>query len=165
MTSCIAPSLAAFISGVVAGIFVCFFLILGVARVASLLSAATGWRLPSRRQISPSIKAKITNVLETLERYKIDEQYTAAEKLFGKDDEAGQPLEPGVFTREQVAILVAVHMGTLPGKALKALAPESGKPEAVSSMQAVTAMAYLTPEIVSDIIQIVDEIRDTERPR
>jgi len=113
---------------------------------------------PTQPQLpaAPNEKALVDNVIETAEKHKIDDTHTAAEKLFGKDDESGKPIEPGVFTREQVAILAGVHSGTLTVDALDAILPDSGKPEAIQGLQMAKAMAYLTPEMISSITRCLE---------
>lgn len=103
----------------------------------------------------PAEKALIDRFIEAAEKQKIGDS-TVGEKLFGKDDDAGKPVEPGVFTREQVAILTGVHMGTLGIDALDALLPESGKPEAVQPYQMMKAIAFLTPDMLSDITKVLE---------
>lgn len=110
---------------------------------------------PSLPSVSEE-KKLVDKFIEAAEKHKIDETHTAAEKLFGKDDAKGQPLEPGVFTREQVSILTGVHMGKLDISALDPLVPGSGKPEVISDMQMVQAVAYSTPEMIQDIARFMD---------
>lgn len=100
-------------------------------------------------------KVYVDRFIEAAEKHKVGDS-TAAEKLFGKDDDAGKPIEAGVFTREQVAILTGVHMGSLGVEALDALLPGSAKPEEVQGLQMVKAVAYLTPEMLSDMSRFLE---------
>jgi hypothetical protein len=115
--------------------------------------AATPGTAPTQPQLppAPSEKALVDAFIDAAEKHKIDDTHTAAEKLFGKDDDSGKPLESGVFTREQVAILAGVRAGSLPIDALDAILPDSGKPEAIQGVQMAKAMAYLTPDMISNI--------------
>jgi hypothetical protein len=112
----------------------------------------------------PEEKRLIDRFIEAVEKHKIDETHTAAEKLFGKDDENGKPIEAGIFTREQVAILTGVHMGALDVKALDALMMDSGKSEALRIVQLAQAMAYLTPAMTADITRFM-ELRKAARDK
>ena len=100
-------------------------------------------------------KTLVDRFIEAAEKHQIGDR-TAAEKLFGKDDSSGKAVEPGVFTREQVAILTGVHMGALGVEALDALMMDSGKPEALGAVQLAQAMAYLTPTMISDITRFME---------
>lgn len=122
------------------------------------LPSANGAATPAQPQLpeAPGEKALVDRFIEAAESHKVDEAHTAAEKLFGKDDASGKPIEPGVFTRAQVAILTGVHMGSLGTDALDALLPDSGKPEAMDGGQTARAMAYLTPAMISDISRCLD---------
>lgn len=102
-----------------------------------------------------SEKVLVDRFIEAAEKHKIGDS-TAAEKLFGKDDAAGKPIERGVFSREQVAILTGVHMNALTVDALDALMMDSGKPEALGAVQLAQAMAYLTPQMISDITRFME---------
>jgi hypothetical protein len=102
-----------------------------------------------------SEKLLVDRFIEAAEKHKIGD-FTAAEKLFGKDDEAGKPITPGIFTREQVAILTGVHMAALGVEALDALMIDSGKPEALGVVQMTQAMAYLTPAMINDITRFME---------
>ena len=51
----------------------------------------------------------------------IDDAHTAEQRLFGKDDDAGNVITPGVFTRAQVGILAGFSAGTRPLSDLAAL--------------------------------------------
>lgn len=103
----------------------------------------------------PEEKQIIDRFNNAAESHQIDATHTAADKLFGKDDDAGQPVEPGVFTRDQVAILAGVRTGTLDVEALNALVPESGDPRAVTLKQMVDATAYLTPPMFADFTKFL----------
>lgn len=101
---------------------------------------------------APEEKVVIDRFIAAAEAHRIDADHTAAEKLFGKDDDKTHAiLEAGVFTRAQVAILTGVHTGTLPIEALDALLPDSGKAEAVTMVQILGAIAYLTPPMKADL--------------
>jgi hypothetical protein len=121
---------------------------------------------PTQPQLAVPDETKrvVDRFIEAAEKHKIDETHTTAEKLFGKDDESGKPLEVGVFTREQVAILTGVHMGALGVEALDALMMDSGKPEALRTVQLAQAMAYLTPAMTADITRFM-ELRKVAREK
>ncbi len=106
-------------------------------------------------------KTLVDRFIEAAEKHKIGDA-TAAEKLFGKDDEKGGQIERGVFTREQVAILTGVHMGALGVESLDALMMDSGKSEALGAVQLAQAMAYLTPSMIADITKFM-ELRKAAR--
>ena len=119
---------------------------------------------PGQPQLPPAEGEKILvdRFIEAAEKTKYDNDHTYAEKLFGKDDAKGVQVAPGVFTREQVAVLTGVHMGALTIDALDALLPQSGKPEEVRPMQMAAAMAFLTPEMLSDMSQFL-KLRSEKR--
>jgi hypothetical protein len=122
---------------------------------------------PTQPQLPPAAtgeKEIVDRFIDAAEKHKVDEQYTAAEKLFGKDDDKGAPISPGVFSRPQVAILLGVHMGSLGIEALDALLPDSGKPEALQLTQVAQAMAFLTPTMSADIRKVL-ELRTAARTR
>lgn len=101
-------------------------------------------------------KAYVDRFIETAEKEKFDETSTRAEKLFGKDDAQGKQIEAGVFTRQQVAILTGVHVGSLGIEALDALLPNSGKPEEIKGVQMAAAMAFLTQSMIEDISKVLE---------
>jgi hypothetical protein len=107
---------------------------------------------PTQPQLPPaqSEKMLIDRFIETAEKTKIDENTTLAEKLFGKDG------ADGIFNRQQVSILTAIHVGTVGVEALDNLLPMSGKPEAIGGLQMANAMAVLTPDMVSDISKVLE---------
>lgn len=110
---------------------------------------------PTQPQLPESEKALVDSFIEAAEKHKIGDD-TAAEKLFGKDDNKGNQIAAGVFTREQVAILTGVHVGSLTVDALDALLPDSGKPEAVKGLQIAQAMAFLTPDMLRDMSRFLE---------
>lgn len=112
---------------------------------------------PTQPQLPPAADEKtlVDRFIEAAEKHKIGDS-TAAEKLFGKDDAAGKPIEPGVFTREQVAVLTGVHVGSLGVDALDAILPQSGRPEEVQGLQMAKAIAFLTPEMLSDMTRFIE---------
>lgn len=91
----------------------------------------------------------VRRLIASLKERKVDE------KLFGKDDENGNPVEPGIFTRDQVAILSGVNTGKLGPEALDPLVPDFGKPEAVQPVQIVRAMAYFNQQNLDDVMHFV----------
>lgn len=93
---------------------------------------------------------------------KMDDGRTAEECLFGKDDDAGNPIAPGVFDRAQVAILSGVNTGTLGVEALDALLPDSNKPEAIRGDQLARAMPYFTPSILDDVWKFLKLRKDAQ---
>lgn len=120
---------------------------------AKLAEAANGTpQLPA----VPEEKVLVDRFIAAAESHRIDSDHTAAEKIFGKDDELGKPLEPGVFTREQVAILSGVHTGTLSVDALDALLPDSGKAEAIAMLTMVKAAAFCTPAMIKDVKRFME---------
>ena len=111
----------------------------------------------------PEEKLIIDRFIAGARARKIDDTHTAADKLFGKDDDAtGATLEAGVFSREQVAILAGVSSGKVGVEALDALLADSGKPEAIQPMQMVKAIACLTPQMLEDITKFI-QLRTARR--
>lgn len=80
--------------------------------------------------------------------------------LFGKwekgPDGNGVLVEPGIFSKQQFALLVGVQDGQLPVDALDALLPESGSAEAVTPDQLNAAFAL--PKMTTAIMLSVQEI-------
>lgn len=122
-------------------------------------NGANGTAPPTgQAQLPPaqSEKALVDRFIEAAEKQRVDDTHTVAEKLFGKDDDKGNQIEPGVFKPEQVAILAAVHAGTVGVEHLDALLPNSGKPEAITAVQMMQATAYLTSEMTVDISKVLE---------
>ena len=119
-------------------------------------TAAAPAATPQPQLPAANEKALVDAFIEAAEKHQIDETHTAAEKLFGKDDSSGKPLEPGVFTRAQVAILTGVHTGALGVEALDALLLKSGKPEEIQPAQIVQAIAFLTPQMLKNMNSFIE---------
>lgn len=102
----------------------------------------------------PEEQVIIKRFIAAAESHKVGDK-TAAEKLFGEDDDSGNAITPGVFSREQVTILSGVDAGTIGVEALDALLTDSGKPEAVTGMQMVKAMAFMTPAMITDVTRFM----------
>lgn len=110
---------------------------------------------PAQLEATPEEKVIVDRFIDEAEKHRIDDSYTAAEKLFGKDDAEGNPIEKGVFSRSQVAILSGVHKGTVGIEALDALLPDSGRPEAITPAQMVQAMAFMRGTMIKDLTRFV----------
>lgn len=168
-------------AGMLEGIKVLSGLIPGFGQL--FLAHMTGKPLPepvtevggSQQQVAPSTdkpqlpavpeeKVIVDRFIQAAESHRIDATHTSGERLFGKDDDSGKPLEPGVFTREQVAILSGVHKGTVGVDALDALLPDSGKPEAVNGPQMIRALPYLTGDMIKDLNKFM-ELRKEARAK
>lgn len=117
------------------------------APAAPMLPAAAG---------APEEKAAVERFIAAAEAHRIDAGHSAADKLFGMDDDKTHAvIEPGVFSREQVAILAGVRGGALGIAALDALLPDSGRPEAITLIQVARAAAFLTEAMRADVDRIL----------
>lgn len=108
----------------------------------------------------PEEKIAITAFIEAAEAEKADATHTVAEKLFGRDGDpgtpdAGKPLEAGVFTRAQVAVLNGVHAHGADVATLDVLLPDSGHRDAVTPQQMIAAIAHLTPGMMGNLTKFM----------
>jgi hypothetical protein len=99
----------------------------------------------------PEEKQLIDRFVKAAEEYKVEADLTAADRLFGKDDDSGRPVTAGVFTRAQVAILAAVREGKAAVETLDVLLPDSGSPDAITDQQMMKAMAFITFDMGKDL--------------
>ncbi len=113
----------------------------------------------------PEEKVLIGRFIQAARIHRIDENHTAEERLFGKDTDDGKPIEPGIFKREQVAILSGVNTGRIGVDALDGLLPDSGKPEAIGEFQMMQAMAFLTPPMFEDVMKFMKLRQDARTAR
>ena len=135
----------------------------GGANGAQVAAPAPQPQLPAGTAPLPPVPEEITvlaRFVEAVRREKLDD------KLFGKDDAAGNIVEPGIFTYDQVKILADVRTGKEPVERLDALLTDSGQPEAITAKQMAEAVTVLFtyPKIVQDISRFM-ELRDQARKK
>ncbi len=94
------------------------------------------------------LQALVREFLNDCEKEKIDE------KLFGKVED-GKIVEKGIFTQEQVRLLVEVAESKRPDADLEKLLPDSGDALSITGEQYVAAEPVLEKAGLSDAIKIV----------
>lgn len=103
------------------------------------------------KALGPSLtrlQAIVHEFLADCEKQKVDE------KLFGKVD-GGRLVEDGIFTPEQVRMLVEVSEGKRPDTDLEKLLPDSGDALSITPKQYADAAPVLEKAGLSDAIKIV----------
>lgn len=122
---------------------------------------------PSRRHAGSREQRLVDSFLEECKDEKLSVQlfgdWQDTESLTLPDVFAGRGLKtPGIFTPQQFGIFLSVREGLLPPDALDALLPGSGKPQAITMEQMLTATPLLT-EGMRVALQQLKQIRDEKR--
>ena len=87
------------------------------------------------------------------------------EEVFGKDDNDGAIISPGILSRRQVSLLSGVRTGRMPVDALDALLPDAG-PDSITPEQLsrVVPMLLGHPQVLQDVTRLM-ELRSQKRAK
>ena len=98
-------------------------------------------------------RAVVDNLLTDCERTGV------SVKLFGdwslKDGKVALTGEPGIFSPQQLAVLLGVQAGRLPADSLDALMPDSGSAIAITQEQIILAQPLMTEGTGTSLLQLV----------